>query len=196
MLHCLANPVQVVNANVAHAGRPYPHVREDQGYLSQLQVFQKTLFHAERHDGDALNATLDHPPHCVLHAFRVVSGGGQKDFVMILYRNALKDLNDFRKKWIRDFRNNEAEDAALSRYQSARLGVRKVAEFFDDLPDSLGQERVDGRDAVDRPRHGSSRDLCPFCDLANIHRLRAPRPLRGARANYFSVENLYSVVVW
>ena len=61
----------------------------------------------------------------------------------------LKSLNNFREKWIGNFRDHKAEDAALSRNQRACLGVRIVAQFIDHPPYPFGELRINRGNMVD-----------------------------------------------
>ena len=149
MLHRLTNPVLIVDANVADSRDMRADVHEDQRHFAETQVFDQRVFHAEGEDGDAIDATLDHPAHRDFHALGIVNGGGQKDFVVVLNRDVFKSLDDFRKEGVGDFGDDEAEDSASAGNQRTRLGVRVVPEFVDNFPDALGELGVDAGDAID-----------------------------------------------
>ena len=51
-------------------------IGEDQRHISQLQVFEQKLFHAEGQDGNALHAPFNHATNRGLHTFGIVPGGG------------------------------------------------------------------------------------------------------------------------
>ena len=170
MLHRLADSVEIVDPDIAHPRAGRPDIDEDQRHFPELQVFEQHFFHAEGHDGDAFHPALDHAPDGAFHPFRVVSRGGQQNFVAVLDRDGFEDLNDFRKEWVGDFRNDETKNPAAPGNQRPRLRIRVVAQFLNDAPDALGQRRIDGGNPVDGAGHGGGRNLGPFRDFSDIHR--------------------------
>ncbi len=68
-----------------------------------------------------------------------------------------KRLNNFREKWIRNFRNDQAKDTASARDQSARLPIRIIPELVNRLPNPLRQLRIDRGHSIDRARYGCGR---------------------------------------
>ena len=86
--------------------------------------------------------------------FGIISGGGEQDFVAVLDCNGFEDLNDFRKEWIGNFRDDETKNPAAPGNQRPRLSIRVVAQFLDYAPDALGQRGIDGGNAVDGAGHG------------------------------------------
>ena len=169
MLHCLPDPVQVVDTDVADPGAKRPHIHKHQRYFSQLQILEQHFFHAEGHDRNPLDPALDHSPHRTLHAFRIIARRGQQNLVVMLDGNALKDLHNFREERVGDFRNDEAKNPAASRHQGPGLCIGVVSQFFDYTPDAFGQLRIYRGNPVDGAGCGGGGNLCPFCDFANIH---------------------------
>ena len=74
--------------------------------------------------------------------------GSQKNFVVVLNREILKRLNDLREKGIRDFGNNQAEDAAFPRNQRPRLRVRVISKFVHYFPNPLSELSVYRRNMI------------------------------------------------
>src|SRR3977135_3034619 len=128
MLDPLAYPIEIINSNVADPWSRGPHVHKDQRNISILQILEQQIFHAESHDGNAVHAPLDHATDGGLHASRVVHGGGEKYFVVVLNRDGLENLHDLREKRVGDIGNDQAEDATASGDQRPRLSVRAGAK--------------------------------------------------------------------
>lgn len=169
MLHRLPNSIPVVDGDVAYARKSGPDVDEHKWNFSVTQILNQRIFHAEGQDGHTVHTPLDHPAYGQLHPLRVIDGGSQKNFVVVLDRQILERLDEFGEKWVGDFRNDQPEHAASAGDQGTRGGVRIVAEFLDHLPDSLGKLRINGRYAVNRARYCGSRDLGSARDLPDIH---------------------------
>src|SRR5450755_3763582 len=134
MLHRLPDAVQVVDADITDPRTRWTDIDKHQRHFAQLQILQQDFFHAEGHDRHALDAPLDHAPHRTLHALGIITSGGQQNLVAILDRNALEDLNNFRKERVGDVRDNEAKDAAASGNRGPSLGIGIISEFFDYAP--------------------------------------------------------------
>jgi len=60
VLHSLANPVMVVDAQYAHARPVWRHVYKNQRYLAVGELIEKRLLDAEGHNGHSLGVPLDH----------------------------------------------------------------------------------------------------------------------------------------
>src|ERR1700747_3424913 len=96
-------------------------------------------------------------------------GGSQENFVVVLYRQILERLNNLRKERVCDFGDNQSEDAASPKNQSASLSVGVIAQLIDDFPHTLGELRIDRGNTVDRSRHGCRGNLRPPGNLSDIH---------------------------
>jgi hypothetical protein len=171
MLYRLANAVQIVNANVADMRACHSDVGEDQRHITQLQVFEQEIFHAEGHDGNAIHAAFNHAPHRGLDTFGIVPGRGQKNFVLVLNGNTLENLHDFREKGIGDFGNDKAKNAAPPRNQCSSLSIRIITKLLDYLPNALGKLGIDGGDMIDGPRDSCGGYLGTPGDFTDIHNL-------------------------
>ena len=79
-----------------------------------------------------------------------------------------KRLNNFGEKWIRNFRNDQAKNAASARNQGARLPVRIIPELVNRLPNPLGQLRIDRGHPIDRARYGCGRYASSLGNIANV----------------------------
>ena len=76
VLHCLAYTAQVIDPQVADSRTTRTNINENQRNLSQLQILQQRILHAEGHDGYAFDLPFDHSAHGAFHLLRVVHGGG------------------------------------------------------------------------------------------------------------------------
>src|ERR1700751_3612505 len=110
-------------------------------------------------------------------------GRSQQNLVVVLYRQVFEGLNDLRKEGIRNFGDNQSEDAGSPKHQSASLSVGVIAELIDDFPHSLGELRIDRGNTVDRSGHGGRGNLPPPCNLSDIHWVE---PKRGKRVGMLS----------
>ena len=63
--------------------------------------------------------------------------------------NLFKALDQFREEGIGDVLNNDAEETAVPGNQSARMGVGKVIQMLNGLPDAFRQPVADHRGVVD-----------------------------------------------
>ena len=90
---------------------------------------------------------------------------------MVSNCDGFEDLDDFRKKRVRKFRNNESEDSAASRDQSSCLRVGVVAKLLDGPPNALGEFWVNCGNPVDSARDRGRRHPGPSCDLMDIQGL-------------------------
>src|SRR5258708_29804511 len=169
MLDGLSDAVKIVDANIANAWCSRANVDKDKRDLSKAQVLQQRVFHAESENGHAIDTAFDHPANGELHAFGLMHRGSKQDFITVLNAQRFERLNNLWKKWIGDFRNDQAKDATLSRAQSARLPIGKVAEFAHRISHPLGQVCVDGADVVQGARNRRYGHLGLFGDVPNIH---------------------------
>ena len=74
---------------------------------------------------------------------------------MLFNGQGFKSLDNFWKKWIGDFGNNQTKNAAAPRNQCARRAVGVVSQLVDRLPDAFCQLGVYGRYLVN-----CARDRC------------------------------------
>src|ERR1051326_5010820 len=171
MLYSLTNSVLIVNADIGDTLNIGPNVDEYERNTAKTQMLEQRLFHTKRKDGDTVDAALNHAPNRQFHALRVIHGGGEQDFVVVLDCEILESLNDFREKRIGKLGDDQAENAAASGNQRSGLRVGIIAQFIDDSPDSLGELRINGRNAIDGSGNGSGGNLGSAGDFAKIHRL-------------------------
>jgi len=169
MLNRLPDPVQIVNPNVDDAWRVRSYIHKHQRNLTETKMIQQRVFHAKRQNGYPVNPAFDHSPYRRFHSLRIVHRRRQQYFVIIFNREILKCLHDLRKKWIGDFRNDQPKNPASSRNQSSCLRIRIVTKLVDDLPNPLGQLRINRRYTINRPGYGGSRNLRSSRDFTNIH---------------------------
>ncbi len=79
-------------------GRGRTDVDEDKRDVSGFQFVKQAFFQTERHDGDAFDAPLNHPPDGKREPLGIVDGGSGQNFVVVLDGDVLEFLNDFREK--------------------------------------------------------------------------------------------------
>src|ERR1700756_1330381 len=114
MLHRLANAMLIIDAYVADAGCVWPNIDEDERHLAETQILDERVLHAECEDRHAVYAALDHAPDGHFPAVGVVDRRRQQNFVVVLYGDVFKRLDDFGEEWIGDFGNDETEYSAPS----------------------------------------------------------------------------------
>jgi hypothetical protein len=80
------------------------------------------------------------------------------DFVTARDSDVFEFLNEFGEKGVGNFRDDEAEEAALAGDEGAGLGVGEIVEFGNGFPDTGGEDGVYGRDMIDGARDGGDRN--------------------------------------
>ena len=60
MLHCLSNPVLIVDADVRYSGRIRSHIDKDQRHLVEAKMLDQGVFHAEGQKRDTVDPALNH----------------------------------------------------------------------------------------------------------------------------------------
>src|SRR5882762_11273316 len=169
MLHRLPDTMDIIDPDVTDAGTRRPHIYKHQRHVPQLEIVEERFFHAEGHYRNAFDAVLEHAPHGRFHSLRIVNRRRHQNLVVVLYRYVFEHVHNFGKEGIRDFRDDQPKDAAASGNEGACLRARKIAEFFDDLPNTLRKLRLYAGMPVNRARHRSGRDSCAFCDFSDVH---------------------------
>ena len=182
MLDCLANAMQVVDADIADAGKGGADIDENKRNLARLQVLEQQLLHAEGHYRHPVDAAFNHAPDRTRHQPGVVDRGGQEDLVSMFDGNFFECLNDLREEWIGDFGDDQAEDSASSGDQRPCLGIWIVAQLIDHFPDAPGQLRIHRWHAIDSAGCRSRRNPCAPRDFPEIH-IAPVRAKRGVAAN-------------
>ena len=147
VLDCLANSFAVVHFENADVWQVGAGIDKDERELAFDEFLDQFFFDAEGHDGDAVDAALEHAADERLGAHRIVVRGADEDFVALRDGEILKLLDQLREKWICDLRNDEAEHAAAAGDECASLCVGNVADFLDGVPDALSEFWIDGGDA-------------------------------------------------
>src|SRR5215469_7380081 len=122
--------------------------------------------------------------------------GCQQDLVIVFDGEIFKGLNDLGEEGVGDFRNDQSEDAAAAEDEGASLGVRVVAEFIDNSPNSFSELGIHRRNTVNRPGYGCGGDFCPPGDLTNVHGVTG-KDLSGTILAYVLgvVENVFYTCV-
>src|SRR5579864_8111496 len=179
VLNSLANTVLIVDANIADARKRRPDVDEDEGDLSSFQIVEESFFHAERDNGDAFNAALDHSANGKRDSLGIVDRGSGEDFIVVLNGDVFKPLDDFRKERISDLRNNQTKNTTAAGNERARLRVRIITEFFDYAPNAAGKLRRNGRNPIYSARNRCNGDFRSPCDFVNAQRCSPQKKMEG-----------------
>src|SRR6266478_2241589 len=153
VLYRLTNTMQIIDSNIADARARRPDVYENQRHITKFKVVEERFFHAKGHYRYAFDPVFEHAPYRRLHALRIVNRRSYQDFVIVLEGSLLENMDDFREKWVRDFRNDQTKNTAAPGNQRARLRVRKIPKLFDNSPHALGQLRLHAGMTVNRTRH-------------------------------------------
>ena len=69
----LADAVGVVDQDVAHARAGAADVHEDERHAAARELFDEPQVHLRRHDRDAVDFPLEHPPHAPRHPRRLIA---------------------------------------------------------------------------------------------------------------------------
>ena len=172
MLYTLTDAVVVVDLEQTDAIAPGPHIDEDKRDVALGELVEQGFFDAEGHDGDAIHLALEHTTDAVRHAFGVVVGGTDQDLVAMFNGDIFKALDELGEEGIGDLGDDEAEDPATSGDEGAGLSVGEVVELVDDVPDSLGDLRIDGTDAINGSGDGCDGDIGEPSDGTDVQALR------------------------
>src|SRR6476661_5833976 len=106
MVDSLGDSVLIVDLDIADARQGRPNIDKDQRYLAETQTVEKRLLHAERENRNPLDAALQHAANRRFHAFGIVNGRGQQNFIAVCNGSIFESLDDLGKEWIRDLGNN------------------------------------------------------------------------------------------
>jgi len=120
-----------------------------------LKLVEHWLLTAESQDSDAFHLALEHPADAVGELLSIAVGGADQDFVAIGDSDLFEAGDEFGKEGIGDVFNDDAKDAATSRNQAAGMGIRKVVELLDRLPDARRRRK--------KPWRGQPRFEYPVC---------------------------------
>src|SRR5580704_16875371 len=110
VLYCLANPMGVIDTNIADARRLRTNIDKDQRQIPETKMLQQFVFHAEGEYGDSIHSAFDHSSDRELHAFGIMNGRGEENFVVVLHRQGFERLHNLREKWIGYLGNDQAKD--------------------------------------------------------------------------------------
>ena len=113
------------------------------GHVAVHQLVQDRLFLAEGHHRHAFHLALQHAADAGGQNRGVAVRGTDQNLVSVGHRDLFKALDQLREEGVGDVFNNDAENAAAARDQGARMGVGKVIQLLDGLPDALGQPVAD-----------------------------------------------------
>ena len=135
------------------------------------QIVKDRLFRTKTEYGHTLHLALQHTADAVGQNGWVAIRGTDQDLVSVGDRDLFKTLDQFGEERVGNVFNDDAEKTAATGNEGARLGIWKVIQLLDRLPDTLGKTLPHCRRAADRSRDGGDGDLCEGCDGAYIRRL-------------------------
>src|ERR1039457_4011669 len=129
------------------------------------------LFRTKTEYGHTLHLALQHAADTIGQNGWVAIRGTDQYLVSVSDSHHFKNLNQVGEEGVGNVLNDDAEKTAAAGNQGARVGIWKVIQLLDRLPDSLGKLLSHSRRAVDRSRDGGDGDLCEGCDGAYVGRL-------------------------
>ena len=97
--------------------------------LRLLNSSMRCGFHLRGEDRDAVNLSLQHAADAGFHAYGIVVGVGDKDFLAVLDGDLFKTANEFGEKWVGDVGDNQAIEAAAAGAEGAGVVVGVELEF-------------------------------------------------------------------
>ncbi len=98
----------------------------------------------------------------------IAVGGADENLVAVRDGDLFEALDQFGEEGIGDVFDDDAEEAAAAGDQRARVGVGKVVELLDGLPDAFGEALADQRRAVDGSGDRGDGDLGHGGNGANV----------------------------
>jgi len=148
------NAAGVVKQDGAGLGVVELELGEHDGHVAIDELIEDRLFLAEGHHGHAVHFALEHAADAGGKHGGVAVGGTDEDFVSVGDGYLFKAADQFREEGIGDVFNDDAEQAAFAGDEGACVGVGKVVELLDSLPDAFGKTLADQRRTVDGSRDG------------------------------------------
>jgi hypothetical protein len=103
-----------------------------------------------------------------IHGLAFVVGGADEDFVAARDGDLLELLDEFGEEGVGDLGDDEAEQTRLSGDEGACLGVGKVIEFRNGLPDPGRKRGIDRGHVIDGAGDRGDRDFGVRCDAADV----------------------------
>ena len=182
MVHRRMNTRGVVEENGGGLVSIEMKFSQNHGNVVVHQLVQDRLLLAEGEYGYPLHFALQHAADTVGQNDGVAIRGADQNLVPVGDRDLLKALDQLWEKGVGNVFNNDPEKTAAARDQGARVGVGKVIQLLDRLPDPLGQPVADHRRAVNGSGDGGDGNLRQGCDGADIGRL--PDCLAGTFSNH------------
>ncbi len=140
----------------------------DDGDIFLGEAIEEELFDAEGHDGDAVDLALEHASGADLHGACLVVGGADEDLVSACDGDLFELLDELGKEGVGDLGDDEAEELAFAGDEGACLGIGKVVELADGLPDACCEDGVDGWNVIDGAGDGGDGDFGVGGDPADV----------------------------
>src|ERR1700722_2755036 len=131
ILDDLLHPGKIIDAEFADVTPRGGKVQKCDRDASAREFLYEASTYFRGHDGAAAHIVFHHALGSLLRAPRIVVGIAQDRVVSQLARARLEPFDHFREKRIDDVRNDNPQRPAIPRRQMARVGVGKIAKFFD-----------------------------------------------------------------
>ena len=129
------------------------------GHVVERELIEHGLFFAEGEHRDAFHFALEHAAHAGGEHGGIAVGRADQNLVAVGDGDLFEALDQFREERIGDVFNDDAEKAAAAGDQGARVGVGKVVQLLDRLPNALGELFADDGRAVDGARNRGDGNL-------------------------------------
>ena len=158
----------VVEQDGAGLGIVQFELGQHDGDAAVHELVEHGFLFAEGHHGDAVDLALQHAADASGQHRRVAVGGADQNLVAVSDGDLFKALDQLGEKRIGDVLDDDPEQAAAAGDQGARVGVGKVIELLDGLPDALGETFADQRRTIDGSGDCGDGNLCQGGNGANV----------------------------
>ena len=131
--------------------------------------------------GDAVNLALQHAADTAAEHDRVAVGGADENLISVGDGDLFEALDQLGEEGIGDVLNDDAENAAAPGDERAGMGVGKIVELLDCLPDAFAEALADQRRAIHGSGDRGDGDLGYGSDSTNVGKFAGGLTLRFAR---------------
>jgi len=181
MTNGLMNAGGVIEENRAGFGIVDFKLCEHDRHAAVRELIEHWLFLAEGHDGNAIDLALEHAASACGQYGGIAIGGANENLIAVRDGDLFEALDQFGEEWIGNVLDDDAENAAAARDERPSMGVRKIVELLDCLPDTLAETFADQRRAVHGSGDRGDGDLGYGCDSTNVGEFAGGLPLWFAR---------------
>jgi hypothetical protein len=103
------------------------------------QLVQHRLFLAEGEHGHAVHLALQHAAHATGQHDRVAVRAADQNFISVGDRDLFKALDQLGEEGVGNVFNDDAQQAAVAGNKGARMGIGKIIQLVNRLPNALLQ---------------------------------------------------------